>query len=199
MKGGSDLTKNNAYSRVGFFPFSPPEESGNLIFEFPPEKKEKTEKEISREDNVMITKHENLSRVMVGVRTGREQNLSREEYDLLFIQGIAFFKERLWDEAIKEFKLASRNNFDKDCVLECHSFISYCYKMKNDLEEAVKWIKMALKIAGKGSSEYFAFEYDLTMLYEQIDREQKAEELISDFLIGFPFEVIDSTGITAIR
>jgi len=142
-------------------------------------------------------KLKDLSKVMVGVRSGNEENLDKEDYETLFIQGLAFLQQGLLDEAIEEFKLASRNKFNKSLALECYSYISCCYKQKQDLYGAVEWIKKALKLAKKGTSEYFAFEYDLISLYKQMEEEEEDEDFFNDFLIGFPYEVINTAEISS--
>jgi tetratricopeptide (TPR) repeat protein len=114
----------------------------------------------------------------------RVEKVSAEETKLFgkkayfrFNLGIAFLEQGLLDEAIEEFKLASK---DKTRTVECYTVISNCYRQKKDSEEAAKWLEKALKITKEGSDWYYALKYELASIYEEMKENEKAFALYSD-------------------
>jgi len=114
----------------------------------------------------------------------RVEKVSAEETKLFgkkayfrFNLGIAFLEQGLIDEAIEEFKLASK---DKSRTVECYTVISNCYRQKKDFQEATKWLKKALKIAEEGSDWFFALKYELASLYEDLKEVEMALGLYNE-------------------
>ncbi|NIM59802.1 MAG: tetratricopeptide repeat protein [Candidatus Aminicenantes bacterium] len=94
-----------------------------------------------------------------------------------FNLGIAFLEQGLLDEAIEEFKLASK---DKSRTVECYTVISNCYRQKKDTKEAVKWLEKALKITEEGSDWFYALKYELGSIYEEMKENEKAFAIYSE-------------------
>ncbi len=114
----------------------------------------------------------------------RVEKVSAEETKLFgkkayfrFNLGIAFLEQGLLDEAIEEFKLASK---DKSRTVECYTVISNCYRQKKDSKEAVKWLEKALKITEEGSDWFYALKYELGSTYEEMKENEKAFDLYSE-------------------
>jgi tetratricopeptide (TPR) repeat protein len=108
----------------------------------------------------------------------RVEKVSAEETKLFgkkayfrFNLGIAFLEQGLLDEAIEEFKLASK---DKSRTVECFTVISNCYRQKKDSQEAAKWLEKALKITKEGSDWFYALKYELASIYEELKEIEKA-------------------------
>ncbi len=114
----------------------------------------------------------------------RVEKVSAEETKLFgkkayfrFNLGIAFLEQGLLDEAIEEFKLASK---DKSRTVECYTVISNCYRQKKDSTEAAKWLEKALKITEEGSDWFYALKYELGSIYEELKETEKAFALYSE-------------------
>jgi tetratricopeptide (TPR) repeat protein len=114
----------------------------------------------------------------------RVEKVSAEETKLFgkkayfrFNLGIAFLEQGLLDEAIEEFKLASK---DKSRTVECYTVISNCYRQKKDSKEAAKWLEKALKITKEGSDWFYALKYELGSIYEELKETEKAFALYSE-------------------
>jgi tetratricopeptide (TPR) repeat protein len=114
----------------------------------------------------------------------RVEKVSAEETKLFgkkayfrFNLGIAFLEQGLLDEAIEEFKLASK---DKSRTVECYTVISNCYRQKKDSKEAAKWLQKALKITKEGSDWFYALKYELASIYEEMKETEKALALYSE-------------------
>jgi len=114
----------------------------------------------------------------------RVEKVSAEETKLFgkkayfrFNLGIAFLEQGLLDEAIEEFKLASK---DKSRTVECYTVISNCYRQKKDTKEAAKWLQKALKITEEGSDWFYALKYELASIYEEMRETEKALALYSE-------------------
>jgi tetratricopeptide (TPR) repeat protein len=116
----------------------------------------------------------------------RVEKVSAEETKLFgkkayfrFNLGIAFLEQGLLDEAIEEFKLASK---DKSRTVECFTVISNCYRQKKDSQEAAKWLVKALKITKEGSDWFYALKYELASIYEELKEIEKAFTLYTDII-----------------
>jgi tetratricopeptide (TPR) repeat protein len=114
----------------------------------------------------------------------RVEKVSAEETKLFgkkayfrFNLGIAFLEQGLLDEAIEEFKLASK---DKSRTVECYTVISNCYRQKKDSKEAAKWLEKALKLTKEGSDWFYALKYELGSIYEELKETEKAFALYSE-------------------
>lgn len=108
----------------------------------------------------------------------RVEKVSAEETKLFgkkayfrFNLGVAFLEQGLLDEAIEEFKLASK---DKSRTVECYTVISNCYRQKKDSQEATKWLEKALKITKEGSDWFYALKYELASIYEELKKIEEA-------------------------
>jgi len=127
----------------------------------------------------------------------RVEKVSAEETKLFgkkayfrFNLGIAFLEQGLLDEAIEEFKLASK---DKSRTVECYTVISNCYRQKKDSKEASKWLEKALKITKEGSDWFYALKYELASIYEELKETEKAFTLYSEIKNWNPeYKDIDS-------
>ncbi len=114
----------------------------------------------------------------------RVEKVSAEETKLFgkkayfrFNLGIAFLEQGLLDEAIEEFKLASK---DKSRTVECYTVISNCYRQKKDSQEAAKWLEKALKITKEESDWFYALKYELASIYEELKEIEKAFTLYTE-------------------
>ncbi len=106
-----------------------------------------------------------------------EENVDQEDFESRFNLGVAFLEEGLIDEAIDEFKLASR---DKNLAIECFSVISNCYKKKKDFEEAIKWKEKAVQHSEEESGQYYALKYELASIHEEQGDSEKALALYNE-------------------
>ena len=61
------------------------------------------------------------------------------------LQGIALYKMHQWDSCIESMEEISRTEKSSKHLFTCHSILTYCYYLKNDLENAEKHRKMAIE------------------------------------------------------
>ncbi|WP_289073927.1 LuxR C-terminal-related transcriptional regulator [uncultured Bacteroides sp.] len=61
------------------------------------------------------------------------------------LQGISLYKMHQWDSCIESMEEASRTEVSSRHLFTCHSILTYCYYLKNDLENAEKHRKAAIK------------------------------------------------------
>ncbi len=106
-----------------------------------------------------------------------EENVDQEDFESRFNLGVAFLEEGLIDEAIDEFKLASR---DKNLTIECFSVISNCHIKKKDFEEALKWKEKAVQYSEEESGQYYALKYELASIHEEQGDVEKALALYNE-------------------
>ena len=115
-----------------------------------------------------------LSDIVFDFRRHVEEKIEKTNYEARYSLGIAFMEQGLIDEAIEEFKLAS---LDPERAMDCFSLISRCLKKKKNLPEAVRWMEQALDLTEEGSDQHFVLTYDLAVLYEDLNENQKAIDL----------------------
>lgn len=61
------------------------------------------------------------------------------------LQGIVLYKMHQWDSCIESMEEASRTEKSSRHMFTCHSILTYCYYLKNDLENAEKHRKLAIE------------------------------------------------------
>ncbi len=118
-----------------------------------------------------------LSTIVQDFKRGLQDKVSHEDYEIHFQLGIAFMEQGLYTEAIEELSVASR---DKGRALECYSIISRCHRKKRNSAEAEKWLKKALLLAREGTESYFAVEFELARLYEDLQDRENALSLYKE-------------------
>lgn len=83
----------------------------------------------------------------------------RSHYDL----GVAYKGMGLYQEAIEEFEIASK---DEGLKLKAYEMIGSCLIDKGKLDEAIKVLNQALTFTGHPASEYFGIHFLLGNIYE---------------------------------
>ncbi len=117
-----------------------------------------------------------LADIVAEFKRGMEEKVDKKDYESHYNLGIAFFEQGLIDEAIEEFKVASK---DKRQTVDCYSIISYCYRQKRDFHEAVRWVEKGIEFSKANSSQQFALKYELASIYEELKEMEKALALYS--------------------
>ncbi|MDY0230960.1 MAG: tetratricopeptide repeat protein [Candidatus Saccharicenans sp.] len=112
-----------------------------------------------------------LSSIVQDFKNEVRSKIPEEDYQIHLQLGLAFLEQELFDEAIEEFSLASK---DKNLILESLNLISHCYRLKGNLKESEHWLNRAIKLVAPGSDQYFALMFDLGLIYAQDGDLEKA-------------------------
>jgi tetratricopeptide (TPR) repeat protein len=115
-----------------------------------------------------------LSDIVRDFRAQVRKKIDVRDFEARYHLGLAFLEQDLLEEAVEEFLLASE---DPGRTLECYTIISKAYRKKGNFEEADKWLKECLKLAGEGTERFYALQYELASLYEEMGDKPKALEL----------------------
>lgn len=118
-----------------------------------------------------------LSSIVQDFKRGLQDKVRGEDYEIHYQLGVAFMEQGLCAEAIEELMVAAR---DKARALECYSIISRCHLKKHNAAEAEKWLKKALLLAREGTESYFALEFELARLYEDLQDRENALSLYKE-------------------
>jgi tetratricopeptide (TPR) repeat protein len=94
---------------------------------------------------------------------GVREQLDEKDYETHYNLGIAYKEMDLHDEAIQEFRLASR---DQDRTVACASLIGHCFLAKGDAEAAIREFLAGLEVKGRPRESYQSLRYDLGVAYE---------------------------------
>lgn len=103
----------------------------------------------------------------LGVAQQVDQADSATHYDL----GIAYDQMMLYDDAIAEFKIASR---DATRLALCQSMIGVIYEKQNKLAEAIEAYKAGLHAEAITPDEELALLYQLALVWEQRQNKKEA-------------------------
>jgi tetratricopeptide (TPR) repeat protein len=84
--------------------------------------------------------------------------------------GVGYYrKQDSWDQAIEHYKLAYQYN---PKFIQSLSTIGYCYQMKKDFKEALKWYEKYMAVARPGSNGYKFVEENIAFLKAELFMEE---------------------------
>ncbi len=106
-----------------------------------------------------------LTDIVTDFRKALDQKVDQDDYESHYNLAVAFMGQGLFDEAIKECKLAVNS---KKLEIDSLTLISHCYTQKEEPKEAVRWLEKALEQAAKDSHQSFALKFELASLYESM-------------------------------
>jgi tetratricopeptide (TPR) repeat protein len=116
------------------------------------------------------TRERTLDEIIKQFKEGINREIPVEDYDTRYNLGLAYKELGLYEEAIKEFEIASK---DPKKEIECYFLISECFKEKGMFKEAIHWLQKALDKAGE-EEQWLFLKYNLGFLYKQADELEKA-------------------------
>jgi len=114
-----------------------------------------------------------LTEIVTDFRKALDEKVDENDYESHYNLAVAFMGQGLFDEAIKECKLAVNS---KKLEIDSLTLISHCYAQKEKPKEAVRWLEKALEKAGQDAHQSFALKYELASLYESMDDRRTALE-----------------------
>jgi pilus assembly protein FimV len=112
-----------------------------------------------------------LSEIVTEFKKEVGERVDKEDYEIHYNLGIAFMEQGLFDEAIEEFELASK---DEKRALDCYGLKGNCYRQKKDFKEGMKCMEKGLALAEEGSTPFYALKYELASIHEEIEEYDKA-------------------------
>ena len=111
-----------------------------------------------------------LDEIVRQFKEGINKKIPREDYETRYNLGLAYKELGLYEEAIKEFEIASK---DPKKEIECYFLISECFKEKGMFKEAIYWLQKAVNRAGE-EEQWLFLKYNLGFLYKEADELEKA-------------------------
>ncbi len=97
------------------------------------------------------------------IRRGVDEQLGQDDAESHYNLGIAFKEMGLFDEAIAEFRVASKSTERKVDSLVLQGL---CYREKGDAEKAMTVLKTGMGIRGLSRDELLTLKYELALLHE---------------------------------
>ncbi|MGD2294315.1 MAG: tetratricopeptide repeat protein [Candidatus Aminicenantes bacterium] len=176
--GREVITASDIFSDTDIIPFSPLEGKEEGVFDLTAKVDEELEviqDFISLQKESGITTFEKpLSEIITDFKKDIDGKLKKANPESRYNLGLAFMEQGLWDEALEEFNLASK---DSALAVECYQVMSLCYRRKKDFKEAKKWLDKAIKITAKDPSQTFPLKYELASLYEEMEDDIRAMQV----------------------
>ncbi|MEK6791250.1 MAG: tetratricopeptide repeat protein [Deltaproteobacteria bacterium] len=102
------------------------------------------------------------------------ERMNDEDYETHYNLGIAYMEMELTGEAVKEFKIASR---DPRIEFECYTRLALCARGQGNPEEAIIYYTKGLKVQGRSDEERMGMMYELALAYEAADKTVEAGKL----------------------
>jgi len=116
------------------------------------------------------------------LQKGVREHLDEKDYETHYNLGIAYKEMELYDEAIQEFRLTSR---EPKRALECADLVGLCYLAKGQPEQAIQDLLAGLAIEGHPAEAYHNLRYDLGTAFEAVGDVPRSLE---------QFEILQSEG-----
>lgn len=107
-----------------------------------------------------------LEEVLAELRRRGQEELREEDFEVHYNLGIAYKEMDLFDEAIEELRLASR---DQKRAPRCSRLLGLCYLAKGRPELAIQEFQRGLSLSGFTPEEYQSLKYDLATAYEALE------------------------------
>ncbi len=107
-------------------------------------------------------------------KAGIGEQLGREDAETHHNLGIAYMEMELYDEAIREFKIALRSN---ELSFDAYTRLGICNMAEGNSSEAISYYLKALKITGTTDEERKGLMYELGLAYEAEGNEAEAKEM----------------------
>ncbi|MBN1272804.1 MAG: tetratricopeptide repeat protein [Candidatus Aminicenantes bacterium] len=125
----------------------------------------------------MTPGEKDLSEIVTHFKEGIKEKVDEADHESRYNLGIAFMEQGLYEEAVEELKLASK---DPDRTLECYIIISFCYRQKKEVENALKWMKKAMDISAPGDTQIYDLKFEMASIYEELGVVRKAMDLYQE-------------------
>lgn len=118
-----------------------------------------------------------LSDIVTQFKAGVKEKVDEADHESRYNLGIAFMEQGLYDEAVEELKLAAK---DSQRTLECYIIISFCYRQKREVENALKWMKKAMDISDPEATQVYDLKFEMASIYEELGVVRKAMDLYQE-------------------
>jgi len=128
-----------------------------------------------RGDTTIVEKA--LSDIVSDFRKALNEKVGKEDYDSHYNLAVAFMEQGLFDEAIEEAQIASK---DKKMAADSFHVISSCFRQKKDFKEALKWLKKAFDLTKEGTESAFSLRYEIASVYEELEQYKKALDIYKE-------------------
>ena len=175
------LTAADIFAETDIIPMVPQQEGEKKYYDLAnrPEEEVEAIKDVYnyqlRGDTTIVEKA--LKDIVSDFRKALDEKVGKEDYDSHYNLALAFMEQELFDEAIEEAKMASK---DGKTAVDSYNVISSCYRRKKDSKQALKWLEKALDLTKEGTESYFTIKYDIASLYEDLGEFKKSIEIYKE-------------------
>ncbi len=131
--------------------------------------------ELEAEDHPAEPKREDtlVNGVLREFQRGVREQIGDGDHETHYNLGVAYKDMELLDEAIEEFRLASRGIARG---LECADLLGQCYLAKGKPDEAVRCLRAGLEIPGHPREAYHGLRYTLALVHDTQGEVERALE-----------------------
>ena len=175
FEGGEKLTSAEIFADTDIVPLVSQEIGEKRYFDLSHQLEEELEaiKHIfyqqTRGDTTVVEKE--LSQIVADFKIKVDKKIGSADLEARYNLGIAYLEQGLIDDAINEFKMASK---DEKWEMESFTNLGECFKRKEDFGEAIKWYEKALKLVAGNSIQEYVLKYEIASLYEAKEESDKA-------------------------
>ncbi len=128
-----------------------------------------------RGDTTIVEKA--LSDIVSDFRKALDEKVGKEDYDSHYNLALAFMEQGLFDEAVEEAKIASK---DEKIAADSFHVISSCFRKKKDFKQALKWLQKELDLIEEDTEPAYSLKYEIASVYEDLGESKKALSLYKE-------------------
>ncbi len=130
-------------------------------------------------DNVTSTMEKDFDDILDQFKKQLDISVKKEDFDTRYNLGIAYYGMGLYDEAINEFLISSKDN-----KLRFDSFVhlGYSFFKKGLFKEAEEWFNKVLSIEESSEDKIISIKYELANIYTINGKNSEAIKLYKEIL-----------------
>ncbi len=114
-------------------------------------------------DNVTSTIEKDFDDILDQFKKQLDVTVKKEDFETRYNLGIAYFGMGLYDEAINEFLISSK---DDKLRFDSYVHLGYSFSKKGLFKEAEEWFKKVLSMEGISEDKIISIKYELANIYE---------------------------------
>lgn len=107
-------------------------------------------------------------------KSGIGKQLNKEDSETHYNLGIAYMEMELYSEAVKEFKIALK---DQRLDFDCYTRLGLCYMALSNPDDAILSYLKGLRVNGRSDEERLGMMYELALAYGSTGKAELASQL----------------------
>ena len=139
-------------------------------------------KELDRQNTSTI--ETNMKEIFKAFSEQVDRKIGFDDFETRYNLGIAYMEMGLFDEAINEFLISSK---DKSKEGDIAGLIGICFRKKGMYNESLTWFSKALQIAENNNKDTVSIRYELILDYQELNDQKNARKFAGEIMLLNPY------------